>query len=114
MSAESEVIMNTNFLGPKRVTEALIDLIDSRIVNTSSGAASMWLRNQDDDTKKLFSNPDVTFEEVASSVDANVAAKNFRMGNGYGLSKAALCALTLIQAKVSMDSCKTISHNFIF
>lgn len=99
MSAESEVIMNTNFLGPKRVTEALIDLIDSRIVNTSSGAASMWLRNQDDDTKKLYSNPDITFEEVDASVNANVAAKNFRMGNGYGLSKAALCALTLIQAK---------------
>ena len=63
--------------------------------------SSMWLRNQDDDTKKLYSNPDITFEEVDASVNANVAAKNFRMGNGYGLSKAALCALTLIQAKVS-------------
>ena len=114
-STESEVI-NTNFLGPKRVTEALIDLIDSRIVNTSSEIASRWLRDQDADTKKLYSNPDITFEELDASVKANVAAKNFirRIGTGYGLSKAALCSLTLIQAKVSPDSCNPTSHNFFF
>ena len=102
MSAEAEVIMNTNFKGPKRVTDALIGLIDEtegRIVNTSSGAASMWLRHQDATTKTIFTNPDVTFEDLETAVNENVAAKNFKMGNGYGLSKAGLCALTLIQAK---------------
>jgi len=102
MKAEADVVMNTNYYGPKRVTEALIDLIDTtegRIVNVSSGAASMWLKLQDDATKKLFSNPEVTFEELDKAVKEHVAAKNFRMGNGYGLSKAALNGLTLIQAK---------------
>ena len=40
MRAEPEVVINTNFKGPKRVTDALIGLIDDsegRIVNTSSG-----------------------------------------------------------------------------
>jgi len=94
-------ILNTNYLGPKRVTDAMVGLIDTkegRIVNTSSGAASMWLRGQDPETKALFSNPNLTFEELDAAVKEHVAKKNFRMG-GYGLSKAALCALTLIQAK---------------
>ena len=46
---EISVVINTNFNGPKRVTDAFLDLIDAtegRIVNTSSGAASMWLKNQ--------------------------------------------------------------------
>lgn len=102
MSAEADVIMKTNFMGPKLVTEALIGLVDAengRIVNVSSGAASMWLRHQNAETKKLFSDPDVTFAELDEAVKANVAAKNFKMGNGYGLSKAALNSLTMIQAK---------------
>ena len=96
-----QTILNTNYLGPKRVTDAMVGLIDTkegRIVNTSSGAASMWLRGQDPETKALFSNPNLTFEELDAAVKEHVAKKNFRMG-GYGLSKAALCALTLIQAK---------------
>ena len=46
------------------MTEAFLGLIDpkeGRIVNTSSGVASMWLREQDAPTKALFSNPDVTW-----------------------------------------------------
>ena len=96
-----QTILNTNYLGPKRVTDAIVGLIDSkegRIVNTSSGAASMWLRGQDPETKALFSNPNLTLEELDAAVQEHVAKKNFRMG-GYGLSKAALCALTLVQAK---------------
>ena len=102
MYAEPDMVINTNFKGPKRVTDALIGLIDKsegRIVNVSSGAASMWLRHQDAETKKLFTNPDITLEELEAAVNQNVTAKNFKMGNGYGLSKAGLCALTLIQAK---------------
>merc|ERR1712086_124728 len=102
MKAEADLVMTTNFKGPKLVTDALVGLIDKsegRIVNVSSGAASMWLRHQDAETKKLFTNPDVSLEELEAAVNQNVAAKNFKMGNGYGLSKAGLCALTLIQAK---------------
>ena len=98
-----DVVMNTNYMGPKRVTDALVGLIDpmeGRIVNTSSGAASMWLRKQDDDTKRLFSNTNLTFDELDKSVKENVAKNNAgAIGGVYGLSKAALCALTLVQAK---------------
>ena len=46
---EISVVMNTNYNGPKRVTDAFVDLIDTtegRIVNTSSAAASWWLKSQ--------------------------------------------------------------------
>lgn len=102
MRAEPEAVINTNFKGPKRVTDAFIELIDKsegRIVNVSSGAASMWLRNQDSKTKALFTNELGNFKDLEAAVNENVAAKNFHMGSGYGLSKAALNALTLIQAK---------------
>jgi NAD(P)-dependent dehydrogenase (short-subunit alcohol dehydrogenase family) len=95
-------IMNTNFYGPKRVTEAMADLIDpteGRIVNTSSGAASMWLKKQDAALKALLSNPGITFDELDRTIKAQIAANNLGMGNGYGMSKAALNGVTLIHAK---------------
>ena len=56
---------------------------------------------QDDATKKLFTNPNLTFEELDAAVKAAIEANNFGKGftSCYGLSKAALCALTLAQAK---------------
>merc|ERR1712156_1361873 len=67
MRAEADVVLNTNFKGPKRVTDAFIELIDKsegRIINVSSGAASMWLRHQDSATKEFFTNPDISFESL--------------------------------------------------
>ena len=46
---DTMIMMNTNYYGPKRVTEAFIDLIDDtngRIVNTSSSGALEWLEKQ--------------------------------------------------------------------
>ena len=79
---------------------SLIDPKDGRIVNTSSGAAATWLREQDDSTKACFSNPDLSWDELDAAVQANVAAGNVGWGGGYGLSKAGLSALTLVQAKL--------------
>ena len=62
----------------------------------------MWLRDQDDKTKKLFSDPSITWKALEEAMKANVAAKNFRMG-GYGLSKAGLTALTMIQVKLNIQ-----------
>jgi len=95
-------IMATNVYGVKRVTEAMVGLIDpaeGRIVNVSSGGASMYLKKQDEATKVLFSNPDITFSELEAALNEKVAANNVGMGNGYGLSKAVLTAMTLIHAK---------------
>lgn len=95
-------ILDTNYYGPKRVTESLVDLIDTkegRIVNVSSGAASMYLKRQDAKVKEAFSRPDLSFQELDATVKEQVATDNVGMGSGYGLSKAALTALTLVQAK---------------
>ena len=61
----------------------------------------MWLSKQDAKTQAVYTNPDLTWEVLDASVQADVAAKNFGKGfsSAYGLSKAALCALTLVQAK---------------
>ena len=111
--AKTEVIINTNFKGPKRVTDALVGLIDKsggRIVNVSSRAASMWLSDQDSATKELFTNQETAFEDLELVIDRHVAAENFKVGNGYGLSKAGLNALTLIQAKSYPDIKVTSLH----
>lgn len=96
-SGGARTIVDTNYLGAKRVTAAFVSLIDpveGRIVNVSSGAASMWLRRQDEATKTLFSNPDVTQEQLDAAVNS------FLSGDfAYGLSKAALTAMTMIHAK---------------
>ena len=99
-------MMNTNYEGPKRVTDAFVGLIDpkeGRVVNTSSGAASWWLCNQDANTKEVYTNPNISWEVLDAIIQADVAAKNFGkdefFSSAYGLSKAALCALTLVQAK---------------
>lgn len=93
-----DALLNVNLRGPKRVSEAMLPMIDpeaGRIVNVSSGAASMWLRSQSAATKALFTSPAATWEELEAAV--RDAAPGASM-QGYGLSKAALTAYTLQQA----------------
>mmetsp|Transcript_15071 Transcript_15071/g.50033 ORF Transcript_15071/g.50033 Transcript_15071/m.50033 type:complete len:283 (-) Transcript_15071:195-1043(-) len=95
---DAAALLNVNLLGPKRVSEAILPLIDpaaGRIVNVSSGAASMWLRSQSAETKELFTSRSATWEQLAAAVEELAPAAS--MG-GYGLSKAALTAYTLQQA----------------
>jgi carbonyl reductase 1 len=109
-------IMNTNYKGPHRVTEAMVELIapGGRIVNMSSGVASMFLKTQDAECKALYSNPNLTMEELETRVAADVAAGNLGMGDGYGLSKAALSALTIVQGnKYPNLTITSVSPGFI-
>ena len=95
-------ILATNLYGVKRVSEAMVGLIDpseGRIVNVSSGAASAFVKGQDAPTKALFSEPP-SWDALETAVKSAVAANNVGWGNGYGLSKAALSAFTVIQAKL--------------
>jgi carbonyl reductase 1 len=95
-------ILNTNLYGVKRVTEAMVPLIDpvqGRIVNVSSGVASAYVKTQDAAAKALFSQPP-SWEALDAGVLRAVAANNVGLGNGYGLSKAALSALTVIQSRL--------------
>lgn len=95
-----EGVLNVNYYGPKRVTDAIVGLIDKdcgRIVNTSSGMASVWVRGQDAATKTLYSNPELTWEELDAAQNSHLASGNHGGHGGYGLSKAGLSALTIVQ-----------------
>eukprot|EP00747_Dinoflagellata_sp_TGD_P206669 gnl/TRDRNA2_/TRDRNA2_80357_c0_seq1.p1 gnl/TRDRNA2_/TRDRNA2_80357_c0~~gnl/TRDRNA2_/TRDRNA2_80357_c0_seq1.p1 ORF type:complete len:299 (-),score=60.47 gnl/TRDRNA2_/TRDRNA2_80357_c0_seq1:57-953(-) len=100
-TADVHAILNTNYYGPKRVTEAMVKLIDpkeGRIVNTSSGGAPMYLKKQNATLKATLSNPDITFEELDKTIKAE-SARDDLVAKGYGFSKAALNGLTLVYAK---------------
>ena len=56
------------------------------------------MKLQDTETKNLYTNHNLTLAELDASVKSNFASKNWNR-NAYGLSKAALNALTLIQAR---------------
>ena len=76
----------TNFKGPELVTDALIGLLEKsegRIVNISSGAINMWLTQQNTETNKLSTNPDISGEDLEAAVNQNVAAKNSKILNKY-------------------------------
>ena len=109
-----ESLLNTNFYGPKRCSDAFLSLIDpevGRIVNVSSGAASMWLRNQSSEYKRIFTSADTSWELLESTVKD--ASKSASMG-GYGLSKAALTTYTIIQScKFPNLVCTSLSPGFI-
>ena len=97
-----EAILATNLYGVKRVSEAMLTLLDpseGRIVNTSSGVASGFVKTQDAALKALFSGEGLTMETLEASIKACVASGNVGIGNGYGISKAALSAYTIIQAR---------------
>eukprot|EP00930_Biecheleria_cincta_P072186 TRINITY_DN59622_c0_g1_i1.p1 TRINITY_DN59622_c0_g1~~TRINITY_DN59622_c0_g1_i1.p1 ORF type:complete len:282 (+),score=63.24 TRINITY_DN59622_c0_g1_i1:49-894(+) len=109
-----ESLVNINFYGPKRVSEAFLELLDpskGRIVNVSSGAASMWLRNGTPEQKQLFTSSDTTWEQLEGAVKE--ALPTAGMG-GYGVSKAGLTAYTIIQAKLYPNLlCTSLSPGFI-
>ena len=76
----------TNFKGLELITDALIGLLDKsegRIVNLSSGAINMWLTQQNTETNKLSTNPDISSEDIEAAVNQNVAAKNCKILNKY-------------------------------
>jgi NAD(P)-dependent dehydrogenase (short-subunit alcohol dehydrogenase family) len=90
-----DTLLQTNFYGPKRVTDAFIPLLhphDGRIVNVSSGAASMWLRNESPTQQQLFTKPTTTWDELEHAVQLSCSTAS---RSGYGISKAGLTAYTI-------------------
>mmetsp|Transcript_32647 Transcript_32647/g.37385 ORF Transcript_32647/g.37385 Transcript_32647/m.37385 type:complete len:302 (+) Transcript_32647:3-908(+) len=102
---EDEVLA-TNLYGPKRVADAFLNLIETqgRIVNVSSGAASIYLRDQSSRVKKFFTNPQTTWEELVWKVERRKTLIDGGERGGaccvYGLSKAAVNLLTIQQSKM--------------
>lgn len=106
-------LLATNFYGPKRVTDAFISMIDQRIVNVSSGAASMYLRDQSPDVKNFFTDTGTTWEALAAEVERRKTLGGGGLGV-YGLSKAGLNLLTIQQSLLYPNlMCCSISPGFI-
>ena len=98
------------------MTEAFLQLIQDggRIVNVSSGGASSWVRQQDEATKKFYSNPDISKEALVADVAKQAAGSEGGWPGTYGLSKAGLTAYTLYQAKAYPHlTCVSLSPGFI-
>jgi NAD(P)-dependent dehydrogenase (short-subunit alcohol dehydrogenase family) len=91
--------IETNFFGPLRVTLALLPLLrdGATVTNVTSGLGS--LDHLDDAHRRLLSNPALTRDELVAQIHSFVRASGEGWGtNPYGVSKAALNALTRILA----------------
>ena len=115
--ADADAILNTNFYGPKRVSDAFLPLIASeggRIVNVSSGAAPGWLKNQNEATKKLFTSAETTWEALDAAVQSIKGDGESSGFYPYGLSKASLTAYTILQSVAHPNlTCTSLSPGFI-
>jgi len=112
-------ILNVNFTGVKRMSEAFLPLIEpagGAIVNCGSGAAPGWCKKQDSETQAFFCNPEVTFEALEARVQGlidKIPEEGHPMG-GYGTSKAILASYTMAQAKAYPNLlCCVLSPGFI-
>ena len=95
----AELILNTNLHGPKRVTDAFLPLLDTpgRVVMVGSGAGPGFIKGCSDAAiKRVLIGGDATWDQIVGTLDAGV--RHDRM-QGYGLSKAALCAYTMLLAR---------------
>jgi carbonyl reductase 1 len=89
-------LLATNFYGPKRVTDAFVGQVTDRIVNVSSGVASMWHQTKTAETRALFTNPATTWEQLCAEVEKWKMDKGEGPATGvYGLSKAGLNLITI-------------------
>jgi len=108
--SDIKLTVGTNYLGPKRVSEALLDKLErpgGRIVNISSASAPMFVQsctNQDLVAKLsepwTISGGIQELDEISTSHhDENVIGSN----NAYGYSKALLSAYTWLFARDHPD-----------
>ena len=106
-----EKILNVNTHGPKRICDAFIPLLNSshgRIVNVTSASGPTFVSGSSDETKKLLTNPAITWTEIKDYMDKCIDdSKNndiisdnaHNMGSAYGLSKACTNAYTIFLAR---------------
>jgi carbonyl reductase 1 len=95
--AEPVQIIETNVRGPLRVTLGLLPLLrdGASVTNVTSGLGA--LENLDDAHAKLLSDPALTRDGLLAALDAFLRGEDWGT-DAYGVSKAALNALTRILA----------------
>mmetsp|Transcript_24201 Transcript_24201/g.29349 ORF Transcript_24201/g.29349 Transcript_24201/m.29349 type:complete len:278 (-) Transcript_24201:259-1092(-) len=97
----NDVIVNTNFYGPKRVCEAFLSLLDQsqgRIVNVGSGAGPSWVSKQPLEDQKQLCSPDLALDAMEGVIKRQLAIPCEGMA-AYGVSKHGLTVYTQVLAK---------------
>ena len=106
-----EKILQVNTHGPKRICDAFIPLLNSsqgRIVNVTSASGPTFVSGSSDETKKLLTNPAITWTEIQDYMDKCVDASTNNdiisdnvssIDSAYGLSKACTNAYTIFLAR---------------
>ena len=110
-----EKILNVNTYGPKRICDAFIPLLNpshGRIVNVTSASGPTFVSGSSDETKKLLTNPAITWTEIEDYMDKCIDASKYNdiisdnrsnIGSAYGLSKACTNAYTIFLARQYPD-----------
>lgn len=112
----AEMVINTNLYGPKRVVEAFLPLLctnEGRIVNVGSGVGPMYVKALgDSEAARDIMNP-TSWDGIDAHVRSALGGDADTMG-GYGLSKAALTAYTMLLAQQHPHlRCSVCSPGFI-
>lgn len=116
-------IVETNLYGAKRVGDAFVPLLstEGRVVNVGSGIGPGWMSRAAPEVKSMLVSPQVTWEQVDSIAQTDLASggqgENAGRGpefNAYGMTKAALMAYThILVARHPNITSSTCSPGFI-
>jgi len=100
MRVDADTLIKTNIYGPKWMTDAFIDMIDSssgRIVNVSSGIGPSYVGKRPKEDAAFWINTEVTWDQIEARIKSD--AKKEEGFGLYGFSKACLNLLTLATVK---------------
>jgi NAD(P)-dependent dehydrogenase (short-subunit alcohol dehydrogenase family) len=104
-------VLGTNTLGPYRVCEAFLPLMDAtagRVVNVTSAAGPSFVATCSPERQRFFLDPQMTWPRLLAFIEeclaiaagnAGFAAKGLGNGDPYGLSKACANTHTMIVAR---------------
>ena len=101
-------VLQVNTFGPKRVCDAFLPLLNpsiGRVVNVTSASGPLYLAGSSNETKKLLTNPDVSWTEIEKFMSECLKLESERTTDwggdwsAYGISKACTNAYSIYLAK---------------
>ncbi len=101
-------VLQVNTFGPKRVCDAFLPLLNpsiGRVVNVTSASGPLYLAGSSNETKKLLTNPDVSWTEIEKFMSECLKLESDRTTDwggdwsAYGISKACTNAYSIYLAK---------------
>ncbi len=101
-------VLQVNTFGPKRVCDAFLPLLNAsigRVVNVTSASGPLYLAGSSNETKKLLTNPEVSWTEIEKFMSECLKLESERTTDwggdwsAYGISKACTNAYSIYLAK---------------